>query len=98
VSPCLPVRASPRLPLPASLHVVRQQTMKANMPKPELVVSSFYIALPIVAQRHRRVVASDRVFPEVRQWCRCFREIAEESESAHRTCRNARRLSSAVIP
>src|SRR4029079_16089298 len=72
--------------------------VEANVPKSQFIVSAFQLPPPVVTQRHARVIAADCVFPKVRERRRCFCQITEESQSTHKTCRTARRLSSAVSP
>jgi hypothetical protein len=40
--------------------------MKTDVLKAQLVMGALELVLPISAQRHRRVIAADGVFPEVR--------------------------------
>ncbi len=45
--------------------VVRQKTMKAYISDPQLITTTPQLRLPVCPQRHRRVIAADRVFPNV---------------------------------
>ena len=46
-------------------HVVREQTVKADMTKPQLVVASPQLFLPVRAQRYWGMIATDRVLPRM---------------------------------
>ena len=46
---------------------VIEQPVKAHVPEAELMVRAPQLRLPVGAQRERRVTATDRVLPEVRQ-------------------------------
>jgi hypothetical protein len=48
-------------------NVVGEQAVKAHIPKSQFVVAAPQMALPVGAQRDGRVVAPDRVLPEVRE-------------------------------
>ena len=48
-------------------HAVIEQPVKAHVPEAELTVRAPQLRLPVGAQRERRVTATDRVLPEVRQ-------------------------------
>src|SRR5688500_11137106 len=46
-------------------------------------MSALELCLPVGTQRHRRVIAANSMFPEVRERRSCFCQITEETEAAH---------------
>ena len=42
-------------------HIVRQKTMKAHMSEAQLIMTTPQLRLPICPQRHRRMIAADRM-------------------------------------
>ena len=52
--------------------------MKAHITEAQLVVAEPQLVLPIRAQCNRRVIASDRVLPEVRERRRGLRKLARK--------------------
>ena len=64
--------------------------MKTNVLKTQLVMTTLQLALPISTLSDRRVITTDRVFPEMRERRRCFCQVTEEIDAAHALLISAR--------
>src|SRR4051812_5761189 len=70
-------------------HIVREQAVKADVTESQFFMTAPQLTLPVGAKGYGRVIAPDRMLPEMGERHAAFGQITEESDTAHRFYRSS---------